>query len=249
MQENLISIYFFIRFEGRCSNSDRHMKKERKACCMARNLITSALTARLCRKRSRVDGLWFYLPFDHHDGRVKVRQSGYAALLETDFGLRVSFIWGWRVDLHLPSSYYGVVCGLCGNFNGNGGDELRDPAGNLLPSLYQWAKSWRAEDSVTSVCHDGCETDCPVCPPDQRALYETDAFCGVLTSIGQNVFGACHAKVNPQAFQQSCVYDLCFNNGDQKLLCQALDTYVHQCRQEGVIITDWRERFNCCKFA
>uniref|UniRef100_A0A672JWE9 VWFD domain-containing protein n=1 Tax=Sinocyclocheilus grahami TaxID=75366 RepID=A0A672JWE9_SINGR len=224
-------------------NPDVSYVRELEVTCY-QNVFTLKSTIILCFF-CQVDGLWFYLPFDHHDGRVKVRQSGYAALLETDFGLHVSFIWGWRVDLHLPSSYYGVVCGLCGNFNSNGGDELRDPAGNLLPSLYQWAKSWRAEDSVTSVCHDGCETDCPVCPPDQHALYETDAFCGVLTSIGQNVFSACHAKVNPQAFQQSCVYDLCFNNGDRKLLCQVLETYIHQCRQEGVIITNWRERFNC----
>ncbi|XP_016349977.1 IgGFc-binding protein-like [Sinocyclocheilus anshuiensis] len=192
-----------------------------------------------------VDGLRFYLPFDLHDGRVRVRQSGNAALLETDFGLRVSFNWNSRVHLHLPSSYYGVVCGLCGNFNGNGEDEQRDPSGNLLPSLYQWAKSWRAEDSVTSACHDGCETDCPVCSRDLHALYETDAFCGVLTSTGQSVFSACHAKVNPQAFQQSCVYDLCFNNGDRRLLCQALETYVELCHQEGVIITDWRGIFSC----
>ncbi|XP_059389537.1 IgGFc-binding protein [Carassius carassius] len=192
-----------------------------------------------------VDGLWFYLPFDHHDSQVRVRQSGNAALLETNFGLRVAYIWGWRVDLHLPSSYYGVVCGLCGNFNGNGEDERRDPAGVLLPSLYQWAKSWTAEDSVTSACHDGCETNCPVCSSDLLALYETYTFCGVLTSTGQSVFSACHAKVNPKAFQQSCVYDLCFNNGDRRLLCQALETYVDLCRREGVIITDWRRRLNC----
>ncbi|RXN09497.1 c-binding -like protein [Labeo rohita] len=119
-----------------------------------------------------VDGLWFYFPFDHHNGRVRVRQSGNAALLETDFGLLVSYMWGWRVDVHLPSIYYGVVCGLCGNFNGNGGDELRDPAGNPLPSVYQWAKSWKAEDSVTSACHDGCETNCPVCPPNLHGLQQ-----------------------------------------------------------------------------
>ncbi|XDV31973.1 hypothetical protein PO909_002888 [Leuciscus waleckii] len=192
-----------------------------------------------------VDGLVFNLPLYLHDGRVRVRESGNAALLETDFGLRVSYDWNSRVDLQLPSSYYRVVCGLCGNFNGNAGDELRNPAGNLLPSVYQWAKSWRAEDNVTSECHDGCETGCPVCSPDIRALYETDAFCGVLTSTGLSVFSACHAKVNPQAFQQSCVFDLCFSNGDRGILCQALETYVARCRQEGVVITDWREKFHC----
>ncbi|XP_067306883.1 IgGFc-binding protein [Pseudorasbora parva] len=196
-----------------------------------------------------VDGLVFNLPLDLHDGLVRVRESGNAVLLETDFGLRVSFDWisDWnsRVYLHLPSSYYGVVCGLCGNFNENAGDELIGPAGKLLPSVYQWAKSWMAEDQITPECHDGCETDCPVCSPDIRALYETDAFCGVLTSTGLSVFNACHAKVNPRAFQQSCVYDLCFNNGDRIILCRALETYVAWCRQEGVVITDWREEFNC----
>uniref|UniRef100_A0A9J8AAS9 VWFD domain-containing protein n=1 Tax=Cyprinus carpio carpio TaxID=630221 RepID=A0A9J8AAS9_CYPCA len=92
-----------------------NIKLDHKVKCY-QNVFTLKSTVILCFF-CQVDGLWFYLPFDHHDGRVKVRQSGYAALLETDFGLRVSFIWGWRVDLHLPSSYYGVVCGLCGNFN------------------------------------------------------------------------------------------------------------------------------------
>ncbi|XP_056329790.1 IgGFc-binding protein [Danio aesculapii] len=192
-----------------------------------------------------VDGLLFYLPLDLHDGRVRVRQSGTAALLETDFGLSVSYDWNSKVILQLPSSYYGLVCGLCGNFNNNNADELRDPTGNLLPGVYQWAKSWRAENSSTSTCQDGCDTNCPVCPPELLALYKTDTFCGVLTSAGQSVFNVCYAKVNPQAFQQSCVFDLCSNNGDRRLLCQALETYVQRCRQEGVIITDWRKKYNC----
>lgn len=196
----------------------------------------------------QVDGLLSYLPLDLHGGRLTVRHSGNTVVLVTDFGLRVHYDWDSEVSLQLPSSYYGGVCGLCGNFNGNSSDELSDPAGNPLPSVSQWAKSWRAEDSgLMSDCHDGCETDCPVCPSDQQALYETQAFCGALTTA-QSVFVACHTKVNPQVFQHGCVYDLCLNHGDRELLCQALESYTNQCRLEGVIITDWREEFNCCRF-
>ncbi|XP_057206432.1 IgGFc-binding protein isoform X2 [Triplophysa rosa] len=192
-----------------------------------------------------VDGLLSYLPLDLHGGRLMVRHSGNAVVLVTDFGLRVHYDWDSEVYLQLPSSYYGAMCGLCGNFNGNSADELSDPAGNPLPSVSQWAKSWRAEDSkFMSDCHDGCETDCPVCPSDQQALYETQALCGALTTA-QSVFVACHSKVNPHVFQHGCVYDLCLNHGDRGLLCQALESYINQCRLEGVLITDWREEFNC----
>lgn len=196
----------------------------------------------------QVDGLLSYLPLDFHNGQLTVHHSGNTVVLETDFGLRLHYAWDSEVYLQLPSSYYGTVCGLCGNFNGNSADELSDPAGNLIPSVYQWAKSWRAEDSgITSDCHDGCETNCPVCPPDQQALYETQSLCGTLTS-SQGVFKTCYSKVNPQVFQDGCVYDLCMNHGDRGLLCQALETYVDQCRLEGVVITNWREEFNCCRF-
>ncbi len=55
LQENLITIFFFSPdlFERRCSNSDGRMEKEQKACCMARNLITSPLTARPLQKKKQ----------------------------------------------------------------------------------------------------------------------------------------------------------------------------------------------------
>lgn len=177
-----------------------------------------------------------------------MRHSGNAVVLGTDFGLRVHYDWDSKFYLQLPSSYFGAVCGLCGNFNGNSRDELSDPAQNPLPSVYQWAKSWRAEDSgVMSKCHDGCETDCPVFSSDQQALYETQALCGALTST-PSVFLTCHSKVNPQVFKHGCVYDMCLNQGDRGLFCHALESYVNQCHLEGVVIANWREEFNCCRF-
>lgn len=46
----------------------------------------------------------------------------------------------------------------------------------------------------------------------------------------------------------SCVYDMCLNKGDRRMLCQALASYSEQCRWEGIIIKDWRKTFHCREY-
>ena len=72
-------------------------------------------------------------------GQVTVYQSGGTAVIQTDFSLRVSYDWNSKVVVKLPSSYFASVCGLCGNFNGNVGDELQNAKGNTMPSVVDWA--------------------------------------------------------------------------------------------------------------
>ncbi|XP_037402677.1 IgGFc-binding protein [Pygocentrus nattereri] len=191
-----------------------------------------------------VNGERLYLPLVLLGGRVRVKQVGSSAIMETDFGLRVSYNWNSLLYLQLPSSYYNRVCGLCGNYNGSRNDELRDPVGVPQATVAQWTSSWKSNKSEAN-CSDGCERDCPMFSADQQKLYNTDAYCGALTSTSLDVFTPCHAKVDPAVFQQSCVYDLYFNNGNPMLLCDALEAYVSRCRLEGIVITGWREKFNC----
>uniref|UniRef100_A0A3B4EIB1 VWFD domain-containing protein n=1 Tax=Pygocentrus nattereri TaxID=42514 RepID=A0A3B4EIB1_PYGNA len=192
----------------------------------------------------QVNGERLYLPLVLLGGRVRVKQVGSSAIMETDFGLRVSYNWNSLLYLQLPSSYYNRVCGLCGNYNGSRNDELRDPVGVPQATVAQWTSSWKSNKSEAN-CSDGCERDCPMFSADQQKLYNTDAYCGALTSTSLDVFTPCHAKVDPAVFQQSCVYDLYFNNGNPMLLCDALEAYVSRCRLEGIVITGWREKFNC----
>uniref|UniRef100_A0A3B3ZMR6 VWFD domain-containing protein n=1 Tax=Periophthalmus magnuspinnatus TaxID=409849 RepID=A0A3B3ZMR6_9GOBI len=195
-----------------------------------------------------VDGELLNLPL-HLDaeGRVlSVVQLGHLARIEADFGLIVTYDWNWELVIRLPSSYYNLVCGLCGNFNGNGRDELQNPAGKSVSSIIEWGKSWQTpHQDKDSPCWDTCDQNCPTCDGDQRKLYETEAFCGALTSKADNMFKKCHDKVDPGAFMNSCVYDMCMNKGDKKMLCQALASYSQHCREEGVIIKGWRQKFGC----
>ncbi|XP_032374142.1 IgGFc-binding protein isoform X1 [Etheostoma spectabile] len=200
--------------------------------------------------RVMVDGELVNLPVLINDGdgklEVSVFQRGYTAVVEINFGLVVSYDWNWELVIKLPSSYYGSVCGLCGNFNGNIRDELQNPAGIAVSSVIEWGKSWQTPDQDKDhPCWDTCKENCPTCDDNQSKLYMTEAFCGGLVAKTNNVFKKCHDKLDPQAFMDSCVYDMCLNKGDKKMLCQALASYSQQCREEGIIIKDWRKMFGC----
>uniref|UniRef100_A0A3P9H1N3 Fc fragment of IgG binding protein n=1 Tax=Oryzias latipes TaxID=8090 RepID=A0A3P9H1N3_ORYLA len=193
-----------------------------------------------------VNGELLNLPFQLGDNEVSVFQSGSSAVVETKFGLIVSYDWNWHLVIKLPSSYYSSVCGLCGNFNGDTGDELQNPSGKAVASVIEWGKSWQTPDQDKGhPCWDTCEKNCPTCDDDERELYKTQAFCGGLAAKTNSVFKICNSKLDPQAFMNNCVYDMCLNKGDKRMLCQALTSYNKQCRDEGIIIKDWRKEFNC----
>lgn len=48
-----------------------------------------------------------------------MRPSGNFILLNTDFGLRVRYDGNHLVEVTVPSSYAGRLCGLCGEFFGH----------------------------------------------------------------------------------------------------------------------------------
>lgn len=197
----------------------------------------------------QVNGELLNIPVQLGDGKVSVVYLGRSVVVETNFGLVVSYDWNSKLVLKLPSSYHGTVCGLCGNFNGNSRDELQNPAGNDVASITEWGNSWQTPDQVKdSPCWDACEKDCPVCEAKQLALYKTKELCGALTTKYRNNFRQCHKKVEPEAFVNSCAYDMCMNDGDKKLLCRALASYTDQCSQAGVLIWNWRKKFGCREY-
>ncbi|XP_058503787.1 IgGFc-binding protein-like [Solea solea] len=193
-----------------------------------------------------VDGELVNLPVQLGEGQVSVTQKGRSAVIETDFGLVVSYDWIWQIVIMLPSSYYSLVCGLCGNFNGNRGDELQNPSGNAVSSVIEWAKSWQTpEQNKDHPCWDTCTKNCPTCNKRQVKRYEIETSCGALTAKKNGVFEACHKELDPGAFMSSCVYDMCLNKGDKKMLCQALSFYSQQCHERGISINGWRKKFDC----
>uniref|UniRef100_A0A8D0N5J2 Kielin cysteine rich BMP regulator n=1 Tax=Sus scrofa TaxID=9823 RepID=A0A8D0N5J2_PIG len=140
-----------------------------------------------------------------------------------------------QVEVRVPGSYRGQVCGLCGNFNGFAQDDLRGPEGLLLSTEAAFGNSWQVPEGPGPgrPCSKGREVD-PCRAAGYRARREANARCGVLKS---SPFSRCHAVVPPEPFFAACVYDLCacgLGSAADTCLCDALEAYASHCRQAGV---------------
>ena len=70
--------------------------------------------------------------------------------------------------------------------------------------------------------------------------------CEVLTQAG-GPFQPCHAVLPPQAYFESCVYDLCATEGNSEQFCKILEAYAAACELEGVNLGEWRKDTICGK--
>ncbi|XP_034612354.1 IgGFc-binding protein-like isoform X3 [Trachemys scripta elegans] len=192
----------------------------------------------------RLNGVITSLPVTLSDGKIRVYQSGFRAILQTDFGLQVAYNWDWHLVITLPSSYYGATCGLCGNFNQNPEDDMTSASGTKVSSIVGWAASWKVQDR-DSLCWDSCQENCLTCDASTRELYGGDSHCGLISKAPGGPFRECHSRVNSSEFFNSCTYDVCLNRGATRILCQALEAYAATCRDHGVTVYDWRMPSGC----
>nr|XP_019957505.1 PREDICTED: IgGFc-binding protein-like [Paralichthys olivaceus] len=177
-------------------------------------------------------------------GKVTVRQFGDRAEIETKFGLHVSYNWDSTVQVKVPSTYAGAMCGLCGNYNRNPKDDLLLNNGTLAESADELGKSWRIAEIPG--CVDGCKnkSQCPSCDITQKEKYETDEYCGLLRK-SSGPFRDCHDIKNADSFFKNCVYDVCLHNGKNGSWCNYLHSYTVECQKKGVIVSNWRTKDFC----
>ncbi|CAH2318273.1 Hypothetical predicted protein [Pelobates cultripes] len=193
--------------------------------------------------RIRVDGILQNLPVTLEGGKIRVEPSGKTALIITDFGLRVSFDWNWHVIVKLPSSYYGLTAGLCGNFNENSQDEMQKSDNTTARSITEWAESWKGNDK-DPFCTDACVGKCPTCDEKEKSKYAGETSCGMLTK-DNGPFSKCHPAIDTENFFNNCVFDVCMNGGARLFLCRALEAYAAECRTQGLDVSSWREKTSC----
>uniref|UniRef100_A0A674I3T4 VWFD domain-containing protein n=1 Tax=Terrapene triunguis TaxID=2587831 RepID=A0A674I3T4_9SAUR len=177
-------------------------------------------------------------------GSITVSRSGRYVTLETDFRLRVSYDTDHSVEVKVPTTYFNRTCGMCGNFNNRRQDDYMMPNGQQAKNSNELGNSWRVKDDDPS-----CDVIVPPkpCTADQENLYKTDRFCGMITKR-PGPFGVCHSVINPESIFESCVYDLCAMNGNEQLLCNALETYADACQEAGVTLLQWRNATFCREY-
>ncbi|XP_072283431.1 IgGFc-binding protein-like [Pyxicephalus adspersus] len=185
------------------------------------------------------------LPATLADGKLKAYRSGITAILEASNGVKVTFDWSWYCSVSIPSSYYGLVSGLCGNFNQDPNDDWRAPDGTLISSITDWVVAWKVDDG-DPFCIDSCPGDCPTCDVEKKNQYTGDNQCGLIAKK-DGPFRDCIGKIGTNTFLQSCLFDVCANDGAKVILCQSLEMFATACLNEGIKVYDWRTPSNCPK--
>ncbi|XP_061696356.1 zonadhesin-like isoform X2 [Syngnathoides biaculeatus] len=188
-----------------------------------------------------VNGIWRNLPLSFSNNTVKIKSNLAAVVLETTFGLSVSYDIAGDVQVTLPSTYSEDICGLCGNLNHLGEDDLTRPDGEPAYDATALANSWQS-DQKNSIC----ET-IPLpqeCDPVEEAEYGSEQQCGsLLSSTGP--FAACQSFLGAESYFRGCMNKMCSTHGDPAVLCETLQMYADICKDAGVIVPTWQNATIC----
>lgn len=147
--------------------------------------------------------------------------------------------WSHLIRITAPNTYSGNLAGLCGNFNGNQGDEFYSPGGVLLNTAQEFGDSWRV-GSLSAFCV-GSDV-----PPGQNSSDFTED-CSIMASP-DGPFSQCHISLDPQIWITDCRHNLEQTHGAREALCEALRDYAVLCQQNGITVGEWRNITNCCEY-
>ncbi|XP_043943406.1 von Willebrand factor [Protopterus annectens] len=137
-----------------------------------------------------------------------------------------------RLTLKLSPTYKGLTSGLCGNYNGNQGDDFRTPSGLVEVQVEDFGNAWK----LSGECLDVTKQDLDPCSLNpKRARYAEDV-CSVVMS---SEFEVCHHEVNPGPYLKNCRYDVCACSDSKECLCSSISTYAMACARKGVVV-NWR---------
>ncbi|XP_054888696.1 LOW QUALITY PROTEIN: zonadhesin-like [Poeciliopsis prolifica] len=188
-----------------------------------------------------VNGIWRKIPLNLNNGTIRIESNAAAIVVESSFGVTVSFDNTGALQLRIPFQYSDRVCGLCGNFNQLPGDDFLKPDGTKAESATALAKSWQTGGNVSS-----CEAiQVPQqCSPQDEAHYSSENHCGLLRSLS-GPFVSCLADIGAESYFHACLLGLCSTHGDQKVLCKVLKTYADVCQEAGIAIPTWRNATFC----
>ncbi|XP_042561395.1 mucin-2-like isoform X2 [Clupea harengus] len=164
--------------------------------------------------------------------KYTVRNVGLYLVIESVIGLTAFWDRRTTVRVILQPELMGKVCGLCGNFNGDGKDDFTTQGQLLVSDVLEFANSWKV-----STCPDAEDNFDPCFKTPNRHTW-AKMQCGIINS---DTFKNCHPKVNPNPFFENCVKDSCAcdNGGDCECFCTAVAAYAQACNEAGVCVA-WR---------
>uniref|UniRef100_A0A3P9IS98 VWFD domain-containing protein n=1 Tax=Oryzias latipes TaxID=8090 RepID=A0A3P9IS98_ORYLA len=171
------------------------------------------------------------------------KPSSFFIIIHTSFGLdiEIQLVPVMQIYIKADVSLKEKLKGLCGDFNDVEADDFRTSNGIVEGTAVTFANTWKVKATcpdVKAVLEDPCALS---------ILKEKFAknWC-LLLSDPTGMFSACHSKINPEDYENACVYDTCACENSEDCMCAAISSYVHACAAEGISFDGWRSNM-CCK--
>ena len=172
---------------------------------------------------------------DSFDGVEVSRIGGHPfVLLTLEGNFPVGVHWDGRRRVRITASLLwkgdSMLCGQCGNYNGERDDDFMLRNGLQADSVDTFGNDWE---------HAKTTDDCGVVGPLRNC--SADDFivarerCRVLIS---STFRPCHDVLDPTPFVEACIADYCNcdNETREGCFCGAIQSYATSCALEGHVI-------------
>ncbi|XP_069505257.1 IgGFc-binding protein-like [Ambystoma mexicanum] len=206
---------------------------------------TEVLVSREYPRKVKLNGMLINLPFNVDNGKILMYKKGSTAVIETDFGLKLTFDWKSYLTLTIPSTYAKTVCGLCGNFDSNKTNDLATRTDSQNSNATAFGNSWKNRDLPD--CSGPQVMNCTNFEVLKNQQRNNRSSCGILLD-STGPYRDCQKTVNPQSFFEDCVYDFCFYEGMQDIFCQMVTAYTVACQEAGAKVYPWRND-NFCRIS
>nr|XP_015208412.1 PREDICTED: otogelin-like protein [Lepisosteus oculatus] len=162
-------------------------------------------------------------------------------LVKSTFGFSLAWDGGSGVYIKMTEEHKGRPCGLCGNYNDEGTDDLTTSYSVLTEDIAQFGNSWAVELPHDNHC-ETVEEDFPSPCKRESDMEDASEKCSALLFFP---FLSCHDNIDPNPYVASCVSDLCVSDDDDTI-CRALTEYARACSHVGYPVREWRENFPAC---
>uniref|UniRef100_A0A8C2HZ65 VWFD domain-containing protein n=1 Tax=Cyprinus carpio TaxID=7962 RepID=A0A8C2HZ65_CYPCA len=224
----------YIVAQDKCGNKSGifHVISENIPCGTTGTTCSKAVVILLGRTKLELYG-GNVTAFDTESGpQISYNKTiiGMYIVIDADIGLTVLWDRKTTVRIILQPQHMGGVCGLCGNFNGNGKDDFTTQGNLQTTDIMEFADSWK----VLGTCPDAAPDFDPCLKNLEREPW-AKLQCSIIKDY-EAAFKHCHNKVDPNPYYENCVKDSCAcdTGGDCECFCTAIAAYAQACNEAGV---------------
>ncbi|KAM6156401.1 zonadhesin [Erethizon dorsatum] len=191
-----------------------------------------------------INGTPVTLPATSQITGLSITSSSIYTMVHLQPGVQVKFDGYHFLEIKVPVAYYGKVCGVCGNFNGEEEDELVTPSDEPAQDEHEFMDSWKDKD---------IDSDCQA--EDEQAEQTLNGNCRLAdletaqghcrAALQAPAWAKCAARVALRPFLLDCTSKLCEFGGLSQALCEALQAFGATCQRQGVRVALWRNSSFC----